>query len=129
MPTDARATTGWIFGRGPNHSPIQAGDALGIAGQGEHAGQLMFQSGDQPPLFGKTDIPRWTWAHVTFERRGESVRVTLDKIVGSADAPSTEIEARQPMDVPKTLKSCSSADEVIPIRAGKGGLMRSWCTS
>ncbi len=104
MPTDARATTGWIFGRGPNHSPIQAGDALGIAGQGEHAGQLMFQSGDQPPLFGKTDIPRWTWAHVTFERRGENVRVTLDKIVGAADAPSTEIEAGQPMDVPQDFE-------------------------
>lgn len=104
MPLDGREIAGWIFGRGPNHSPVHAGDALGMIGQGENAGRLVFQSGNEPPVIGKTTIPRWTWAHVTFERRGGDVKVMIDRIGESAaDVRTdikTDIETRQPLQLP-----------------------------
>ncbi len=118
MPLDGREMAGWFFGRGPNHSPTFAGDALGIAGQGEHAGRLVFQCGQHAPVIGKTVIPRWTWAQVTFERRGEKVRVTVDKLVGGQVGEGVDIEANVPMDVP------SSFDELF--FGGRGNRDSSW---
>lgn len=118
MPLDGREMAGWIFGRGPNHSPMFAGDALGIAGKGEHAGRLVFQCGQNPPVIGKTVIPRWTWSQVTFERRGENVRVTVDKIVDGQAGEDADIEAKVPMDVPSTF------DELF--FGGRGNRDSSW---
>lgn len=118
MPLEARDVAGWIFGRGPNHSPIHAGDALGMVGKGEHAGKLIFQCGDRPPVIGKTVIPRWTWAHVTFARRGENVRVTVDKIVDGQAGTGVDIETNQPMDVPMSF------DELF--FGGRGNREASW---
>ncbi len=103
MPLDGREVAGWIFGRGPNHSPCMLVMRWVIAGKGEHAGKLIFQVGDQPPVIGKTVIPRWTWAHVMFERRGENVRVIISQL-SIVSASGIEIETKQPMDVPASFE-------------------------
>ncbi len=118
MPVDGRDVTGWFFGRGPNHSPIHAGDALGMAGKGEHAGRLVFQVGDQPPVYGQTVIPRWTWAHVVFERRGDHVQVKLDRIVDTDASAGYEIDVQLKMDIPTEF------DELF--FGGRGNREASW---
>ncbi len=118
MPLDGREVAGWIFGRGPNHSATNAGDALGIAGKGEHAGKLMFQCGNQPPVFGKTVIPRWSWAYVTFERKGDQVQVMLYEIVDGTIETGKEIEVQQAMDIP------ASFEEIF--FGGRGNRDASW---
>jgi hypothetical protein len=94
MPNDARDVAGWILGRGPNHAMQPRGDALGMAGRGENAGRIIFQSGNGPTVVGKSIVPRWTWAKIQFVRDGESVRVYLN---GNPDA---EISVQSALDVP-----------------------------
>ena len=118
MPLDGREVAGWFYGRGPNHNPAHAGDALGIAGKGENAGRLIYQCGDQPPVVGQTVIPRWTWAQIKFERRGAQVRVAIERIVGSDKATNIEINCQQAMDIP------DSFDELF--FGGRGNTDSSW---
>ena len=94
MPLDARDVTGWMFGRGRNHGLQPQGDALGMAGKGEHAGKLVFQSGGQSMVVGKTAVARWTWAHVRLLRDGDSVTVFLN---GQSEP---EIQTKAPFDLP-----------------------------
>lgn len=94
MPTDAREVTGWIFSRGRDHILDDAGDHVGIAGQGEHAGKLIYQSGLELKAIGKTTIERWTWYELSFQRSGSKVHVLLNN--------QPEIEIDSPADFPAT---------------------------
>jgi hypothetical protein len=94
MPLDGRDVAGWMFCRGRNHGHLPQGDALGLAGKGENAGKLIFQSGNRDWVIGKTVVPRWTWAKVQFVRDGKTVRVNLN------DNPEPEIKTDTPFDLP-----------------------------
>ncbi|MFM2176103.1 MAG: hypothetical protein RL015_201 [Verrucomicrobiota bacterium] len=87
MPNDAREINGWLYSRDHNHGVSPYGEHLGIAGQGENVGRLLFQG--QNSLIGKTIIPRWTWQHIAMVRDGENVRVYLNgqlEIEGSSSS-------------------------------------------
>ena len=79
MPLDGREVAGWMFGRGRDHAHQSLGDALGMVGQGENAGKLIFQSANRPWLIGRTAIRRWTWTQVRLERDGDMVQVYLNQ--------------------------------------------------
>lgn len=93
MPLEARPVAGWMFGRGRNHAVQQQGDALGIVGQGENAGKILFQSAGNK-FIGKNPVPRWTWAEIRFVRKGNLVTVFLN---GNEEA---EIQVDAPFDLP-----------------------------
>ncbi len=92
MPLDGRDIAGWIFGRSRNHSPTPCGDAVGMLGNGTDAGKLILQCGAEKPIVGKTVVPRWTWAHVRFERKGDKVTVFVNE--------SLDIETNCAFDLP-----------------------------
>jgi hypothetical protein len=112
MPPDAREVAGWFFCRGRNHALAPQGDALGVMGQSEHAGKLIFQAGQREPAVGRTAIPRWTWAQVRFVREGNRVRVYLNQDT------EPEIDADVPFDLPVDV------DELF--FGGRGNLESSW---
>jgi hypothetical protein len=98
MPTDARATTGWLFSRERDFGFGPFGDHLGLTGTSGTPGRLMFQHGrDGVPQIGRTEIPRWTWCHLVLVRNGDSVRVYLN----GDSAP--EIEATVASDLAADL--------------------------
>lgn len=76
MPNDAREITGWLFSRDYNHGLSAYGEHLGICGRGANSGRLIFQ-GDTS-LFGKTEIPRWTWQHLVLVREASRVRIYMN---------------------------------------------------
>ena len=80
LPAAARATSGWLFSRGPDHGLAPHGDHLGVGGAAGHAGKLVFFTGDDSAaaVAGRTAIPRWTWQHVVLVRDGGTVRIYLD---------------------------------------------------
>jgi hypothetical protein len=81
LPTPARATSGWLFSRGPDHGLAAHGDHLGVGGASAHAGKLIFFTGANPAaatVAGRTEIPRWTWQHVVLVRDGAAVRLYLN---------------------------------------------------
>ena len=98
MPLDGRDIAGWMFGRGRNYGLKPQGDALGMLGNGDDAGKLVFQSGDSAVVVGKTVISRWTWAHVQLVRDGNSVRIYLNQ------STTPEIETDAPFDLPKNVE-------------------------
>ncbi|PQO42314.1 PVC-type heme-binding CxxCH protein [Blastopirellula marina] len=65
---DARPIAGWL---------VSHGVRVGLAGEGEHAGKLMLQIGDDLATrrYGKTRLKRWAWDHVAIVRQGKQVRV------------------------------------------------------
>ena len=79
MPTDARAMSGWMFGRGHEFGLDPKGDALGLGGT-DHPGQLVFLHGSDETkvVAGKTAAERWTWNHAVLVRDGQQVRVYLN---------------------------------------------------
>jgi hypothetical protein len=87
MPADARETTGWLFSRDHAHAISARGQHLGIGGTATEPGKLVFQSGFDPPLVGRTSLDRWTWNRVLLVREPERVRVFLN------GHPKPEIEA------------------------------------
>jgi hypothetical protein len=112
MPLNGREVAGWMFGRGRNHALSPAGDALGMAGNGEHAGKLLFQSGNKPVVPGKTVVPRWTWAHVRLVREGHQVSVYLNQ------AAEPEIQVESEFDLPHDVQEL--------FFGGRGSLDASW---
>ncbi|WP_437190596.1 LamG-like jellyroll fold domain-containing protein [Planctomicrobium sp. SH527] len=95
MPTDGRDVTGWMFSRGRDHVLDAFGDHLGLGGKAGNAGRLIFQHGNKGEVVsGKTEVARWTWAHVVLVRDGEKVRVYLN------GNPTPEIETTAPADTP-----------------------------
>lgn len=79
MPADGRDFSGWFFSQGDNHSLSQNSLHLGIGGKQEHSGKLVLESGQrQQILAGKTDIPRWTWTHVTLVKQESDLKLYLD---------------------------------------------------
>lgn len=112
MPLDARDIAGWIFARGRNDALKPQGDALGMIGQGEHAGKLVYQAGTHQRFVGKTAIPRWTWAQVRLVRNGDRVRVYLN------ENSEPEIEAQVPFDLPLDVEEL--------FFGGRGNLDSSW---
>ncbi|MGB3120919.1 MAG: LamG domain-containing protein [Verrucomicrobiales bacterium] len=85
MPNEARGIAGWCVSRDRSHIISDAGDHLGIAGTAsrEGPGRLVFQHGRSGVLHeGRSEIPRWSWAHVVMVRQGEEISVYLN---GSKD--------------------------------------------
>lgn len=78
MPNDAREVAGWMFSQGRNRADPKAGRHLGIAGTATKPGHLIFLSGDNEPIVGKTEIARWTWNHVTLVVVEPEVRIYLN---------------------------------------------------
>ncbi|MBI1246328.1 c-type cytochrome [bacterium] len=67
---DAQPIAGWF---------LSAGFNVGVAGKGEHAGQLIVQTQKDGPLqYGKTKLDRWSWAPVTVVRSGTDLRVYVN---------------------------------------------------
>jgi hypothetical protein len=112
MPDDSRDVAGWFFGRGNNHAQEPTGDALGLMGKGDNARKLVYQSGSHPPVYGKSTIPRWTWAKITLVRDHDKVRIYLN------ENPTPEIETTAPWELPK------DCDEVFI--GGRGNRSDSW---
>ncbi len=79
MPSDGRATTGWLFSRDHPHGISAWGEHLGLGGTATEPGKLVLLSGASgPPLVGKTELARWTWNHVVMVKDGKRVRVYLN---------------------------------------------------
>ncbi len=76
MPNDAREITGWLFSRDYNHGLSAYGEHLGLCGKGDYSGRLLFQT--DKLLFGKTEIPRWTWQHLVLVREADRVRIYMN---------------------------------------------------
>lgn len=95
MPNDGREITGWFYSRDHDSGLSQFGEHLGIGGTKGHVGRLIFLSGsdEKAIVAGKTEIPRWTWSKVRFERSGTSVKVFLnDQLEIECEAPVVSIE-------------------------------------
>ncbi|MCH7727564.1 MAG: M24 family metallopeptidase, partial [Planctomycetes bacterium] len=96
MPNDARDVSGWMFSRGRDQGLGPHGDHVGVGGTASHPGKLVFLHGNgkgkSKPVFGRTEIRRWTWNHVVFVRDGEAVKVYLNG--------KPEIETASPADFP-----------------------------
>lgn len=98
MPAAGRDVTGWLFSRGPDHGLAAHGDHLGVGGKSGHTGRLEFFTGNDSSAVvgGKTEIPRWTWQHVTLVRDGDTVRVFLNGLLeietraAAARAPTSD---------------------------------------
>jgi hypothetical protein len=93
LPTDAREVSGWFYSRDHNHGTSAYGEHLGVGGKGPHSGRLLFRSGATVHA-GKTEIPRWTWQHVTLVREGDAIRVYLNgQLDLEARAPASTISS------------------------------------
>lgn len=79
MPDEAREVAGWMFSRDHDFGVSPAGIHLGLGGQGEMAGRLILQLGNDKLLVGKTEVKRWTWKRVHLECDGKEIRVYLDE--------------------------------------------------
>ncbi|NNE90804.1 MAG: LamG domain-containing protein, partial [Verrucomicrobiales bacterium] len=98
MPNDRRAETGWLFSRDFDYALGNHGDHLGISGTTSPLpGRLMFFHGADSTVsvYGKAEIPRWTWTHLVFTRKGEFITVHLN---GKLD-----LETEAPADFPEQL--------------------------
>lgn len=94
MPNDAREVAGWCYSRGSDFGRPRGAEQLGVAGTGTHAGKLILQLGDEPPVFGKTTLQRWQWYRVRLERYVDRIEVYL---VGNREP---EIVLQNPQTVP-----------------------------
>ncbi|GAB5442873.1 MAG: hypothetical protein Fues2KO_32220 [Fuerstiella sp.] len=96
LPNDVRPVAGWMYSRGPEHGLSAASEHLGLAGAGDHAGRLIFQTGDndQQQVTGSTAVNRWAWNHVTLVRDGKRVQIYLN---GKLDI---ETESARPQILP-----------------------------
>ena len=92
MPNDARKVSGWLWSRDRNHGVTPSGDHLGIAGTARTPGRAQFTHGSTT-LLGKTEIPRWTWTHITLVRTGQSIRLYVN---GKLDAEGTTTSNQPP---------------------------------
>lgn len=88
MPNKARAVSGWLWSRDRNHGVTPFGDHVGIAGTGAKPGRVMFAHANTK-LYGKTEIPRWTWTHIAFVRSDKTVSLFVNgKLEAEGTAPS-----------------------------------------
>lgn len=79
MPADGRDVAGWFLSRGENQVLMGSMDHVGIGGNSDHPGRLIYQFGDSGEILGgQTEILRWTWNHVVFVRDGATVRIHLN---------------------------------------------------
>lgn len=78
MPNDGRDVCGWLLSRDHDNGLSAYGEHLGIGGKSGHTGRLVFQSGANPVVAGKTEIPRWQWQHLVLVRTGDKVRIYLN---------------------------------------------------
>lgn len=105
MPTDARATTGYLFCRRENGRESKIAELLSIGGSASAPGRLVFHGGgDSRPVAGATEIKPKTWNHVVMVRNGDKASVYLN------GKPDPEISAR--------AATGPTASEQITIAAG-----------
>jgi len=78
MPATGREVAGWLYSRDYDGGVSRFGEHLGIGGNSGNTGRLIFQSGGGELLAGTTEIPRWTWNHLTLVRDGERLQVYLN---------------------------------------------------
>lgn len=93
MPNEARETCGWLVSRDHDFGLSAQGFHMGISGKGA-PGRLIVQGGMDGAgiLFGKTEIPRWTWQHVVLVRDGTKTRVFLNgKLEIDGELPAATI--------------------------------------
>lgn len=77
MPTDARPVSGWMFSHGRQFTSDAIGEHLGLGGAEHHAGKLILSTGGVT-YTGKTQIERWTWAHVSMTIKNGQAKVYLN---------------------------------------------------
>lgn len=88
MPSDARATTGWLFSRDHAHATSSYGEHFGLGGKGSKPGRLIFQSGNASGLaVGKAVVDRWTWNRAILIRSADRARVYLN----GGDEPDIDV--------------------------------------
>ena len=82
MPEDVRETSGWLLSQGPDFGLPALSEHLGVVGQGDAAGRLVWQQGDGDSVMqtGTTPLARWTWNHVAIVRAGGDVAVYLNGV-------------------------------------------------
>ncbi len=100
MPNEAREVSGWMYSRGHNNGLSASSEHLGVGGTATLPGRLVYQSGASADhvVVGKTEIPRWTWAHVVLVKDGNDVRAYLN----GASKPELETTVNDATDLPAT---------------------------
>jgi hypothetical protein len=75
MPKNARPIAGWMFSHDHAFTVSPSGIHLGLAGAGENSGRLVLQVGENEPVFGTSQTPRWNWNRAVLVKQGNKLSV------------------------------------------------------
>lgn len=101
MPSDARATAGWLFSRDHPHGTSQWGEHLGLGGTATEPGKLvLIAPGLTEPAVGRTPVERWSWNQLVLVRQADRVQVYLN------GQPDPEIDVVVATDPAVSIASC-----------------------
>ncbi|MEW4489191.1 LamG-like jellyroll fold domain-containing protein [Thalassoglobus sp. JC818] len=74
LPDQARSPTKWFFSRAENDMPSERGTHLGLNGNG-----VLCVGAEGNTAEGLNAVPRWTWAHVVFVVKGQTLTAYLNQ--------------------------------------------------